>query len=165
MRRYTISINGKDVAVDVRELAAERFQVHVGGAVYDVEVSEENVVLAAPLRAPVPSVEQPSSISSAPLPEAPAAPARPAGKTPSPQTTQLAPGASPLISAPMPGVILSVDVTVGAPVSRGQSLVTLEAMKMRNSIRSPRDGVVQAVHVAAGQSVGHGAPLVEVANS
>lgn len=157
MRRYTITINGKDVAVDVRELAAERFQVHVGGSMYDVAVSEENVVLAAPLRAPAPplSDEPPSSIqpaSSAPR----AVPIEPAN------TSAIPPGATPLISAPMPGVILSVDVTVGAPVTRGQSLVTLEAMKMRNSIRSPRDGVVQAVHVSAGESVAHGAPLVEV---
>lgn len=157
MRRYTITINGKEVAVDVRELAAERFQVRVGGMSYDVAVSEENVVLAAPLReAAPPPVEAPSSIPAAapppvPIVEAPA--------------VSIPPGASPVISAPMPGVILSVDVAPGASVTRGQSLVTLEAMKMRNSIRSPRDGVVQTVHVTAGQSVGHGDPLVEVTGS
>lgn len=157
MRRYTITINGKDVAVDVRELAAERFQVHVAGLSYDVAVSEENVVLAAALRAPAPpAVEAPSSIpTAAPTPV-------PVVET---QAASIPPGASPLISAPMPGVILSVDVAAGASVTRGQSLVTLEAMKMRNSIRSPRDGVVQTVHVTAGQSVGHGDPLVEVTGS
>ena len=155
MRRYTITINGKDVAVDVRELAAERFQVHVGGSTYDVAVSEENVVLAAPLRAPAPLVDEPpppSQRSSAPR----VAPVEQSS------SSAIPPGATPLISAPMPGVILSVDVTVGASVTHGQSLVTLEAMKMRNSIRSPRDGIVQAIHVSAGESVAHGAPLVEV---
>ena len=155
MRRYTITINGKDVVVDVRELAAERFQVHVGGSMYDVAVSEENVILAAPLRAPSPPIDEPPPAiqpSSAPR----VVPIEPES------SSAIPPGATPLISAPMPGVILSVDVTAGSPVTRGQSLVTLEAMKMRNSIRSPRDGVVRAVHVAAGQSVGHGDPLVEV---
>jgi biotin carboxyl carrier protein len=157
MRRYTITINGKDVAVDVRELAAERFQVRVAGLAYDVTVSEENVVLAAPLRAPAPPPDEPPSIAA---PRAtPVAVVEPA------PSNAIPPGASPLISAPMPGLILSVDVTTGAPVTRGQSLVTLEAMKMRNSIRSPRDGVVRAIHVTAGQSVGHGDPLVEVAAS
>ncbi|MGZ5443194.1 MAG: biotin/lipoyl-containing protein [Thermoanaerobaculia bacterium] len=157
MRRYTITINGKDIDVDVRELAAERFQVRVAGLSYDVAVSEENVVLAAALRAPAPSpVEAPSSIPTAAPTRVPVI---------EPQATSIPPGASPLISAPMPGVILSVDVATGASVTRGQSLVTLEAMKMRNSIRSPRDGVVGAVHVTAGQSVGHGDPLVEVTSS
>lgn len=162
MRRYTITINGKEVAVDVRDLAAERFQVHVGGSVYDVAVAEENVVLAAPLRQPAAApVEAPSSI--APRPSA-APGSRLAAVEPERPAVSLPPGASPLITAPMPGVILSVDVTSGAAVTRGQSLLTLEAMKMRNSIRSPRDGVVAAIHVAAGQSVGHGDPLLEVTN-
>ncbi len=157
MRRYTITINGKDVTVDVRELAAERFQVHVSGLSYDVAVSDENVVLAAGPRAPAPpAVEAPSSIAAAAPTPVPVI---------EPPATSIPPGVSPLISAPMPGVILSVDVATGASVTRGQSLVTLEAMKMRNSIRSPRDGVVGTVHVAAGQSVGHGDPLVEVTGS
>ena len=158
MRRYTITINGKEVAVDVRELAAERFQVQVGGSMYDVTVSEENVVLAAPLRAPTP----PQLFDEPPAAIQPSSPAPRAATIEPENTSAIPPGATPLISAPMPGVILSVDVSAGVSVTRGQSLVTLEAMKMRNSIRSPRDGVVQAIHVSAGQSVGHGDPLIEV---
>ncbi len=45
-------------------------------------------------------------------------------------------------------------------MSRGQVLLILEAMKMKNEIRAERDGVVGAVHVAAGDQVKHGDPLI-----
>jgi biotin carboxyl carrier protein len=60
----------------------------------------------------------------------------------------------------MPGEILSVDVAVGASVSRGQSLMVLEAMKMKNELKAPRDGVVAEIYVSAGQSVKFGETLV-----
>jgi biotin carboxyl carrier protein len=45
-------------------------------------------------------------------------------------------------------------------VSAGQEVCTLEAMKMKNAIRSPREGVVAAVEAQVGQKVAHGAVLV-----
>ncbi|NTU48447.1 MAG: acetyl-CoA carboxylase biotin carboxyl carrier protein subunit, partial [Syntrophobacteraceae bacterium] len=65
------------------------------------------------------------------------------------------------LTAPMPGVIQSVEVKVGDQVKHGQTVVILEAMKMKNAIRSPRDGVVEEVCVQAGQSVGYGDVLVK----
>jgi 3-methylcrotonyl-CoA carboxylase alpha subunit len=69
-----------------------------------------------------------------------------------------------VIAAPMPGVILEVHVGAGEPVTRGDPLCVLEAMKMRNTIRAPRDGVVTAVHVEAGRPVLPGEALVTVAD-
>jgi 3-methylcrotonyl-CoA carboxylase alpha subunit len=60
----------------------------------------------------------------------------------------------------MPGTVLSVDVGEGEHVSRGQQLLTLEAMKMKNSIRAPQDGVVLEVRVKSGQRVAHGDTLL-----
>lgn len=64
------------------------------------------------------------------------------------------------MTAPMPGVILTVDVAVGATVKRGDSLMVLEAMKMKNELKAPRDGVVAEVYVAPGAQVKYGEFLV-----
>lgn len=60
----------------------------------------------------------------------------------------------------MPGVILAVNAAVGASVKRGEALLVLEAMKMKNELKSPRDGVVAEVYVSPGQQVAYGEFLV-----
>ena len=57
------------------------------------------------------------------------------------------------ISAPMPGLIVGLSVEAGQTVQEGDSVLTLEAMKMENAIKSPVSGTVEAVHVRAGDSV------------
>ncbi|HPS68145.1 MAG TPA: biotin/lipoyl-binding protein, partial [Holophaga sp.] len=64
------------------------------------------------------------------------------------------------LTAPMPGVILSVDVKVGARVKRGDVLCKLEAMKMVNPLRAPKDTVVSEIAVSEGQTVAYGDVLV-----
>lgn len=71
------------------------------------------------------------------------------------------PGAA-VVRAPMPGLVIRVEVEVGQHLEARAGVVVLEAMKMENEITSPGAGVVSAVHVAAGQTVEKGAPLVEV---
>jgi pyruvate carboxylase subunit B len=72
---------------------------------------------------------------------------------------QDAPG---MVRAPMPGLVLRVEVQVGQAVAAGSGLVVLEAMKMENEIRSPGPGQVKAIFVEPGQAVEKGAPLVEI---
>jgi biotin carboxyl carrier protein len=62
----------------------------------------------------------------------------------------------------MPGVVLEVVVVPGAALKRGDPILILEAMKMRNTIRAPRAAVVVSVEVEAGQPVGPGDPLVRL---
>lgn len=69
------------------------------------------------------------------------------------------PGAA--VLAPIPGVILSVNVKEGDSVSFGQELCVLEAMKMKNQIRANRAGVIAALCVAPGDQVKHGQVLME----
>ncbi|MBL7074282.1 acetyl-CoA carboxylase biotin carboxyl carrier protein subunit [candidate division KSB1 bacterium] len=57
------------------------------------------------------------------------------------------------IRAPMPGMVVKVEVGPGDPVSTGQGVMVVEAMKMENEIRTPMAGTVEAVRVKVGQSV------------
>jgi len=72
------------------------------------------------------------------------------------------PGAQPgILSAPLPGTVIEVFVKPGDKVEAGQVILIIEAMKMKNSIRTTIDGTVAAVLVIAGQSVAHKQGLVE----
>ncbi|MDF9795530.1 biotin carboxyl carrier protein [Catalinimonas alkaloidigena] len=57
------------------------------------------------------------------------------------------------ILAPMPGLVLQFHVNEGDEVKKGSPLLTLEAMKMENVLKSPGDGKVAKIHVEAGKSV------------
>lgn len=62
--------------------------------------------------------------------------------------------------APLPGTIVAIEVREGDKVKAGQELLTLEAMKMKNAIRSDRDGEIAKINVAVGDLVKHNEPLV-----
>ena len=66
------------------------------------------------------------------------------------------------ILAPMPGRVLSVEVAAGQTVTRGQKLLTLEAMKMEHSLVAPFNGTVEDLMVSAGAQVQVDALLVKV---
>ena len=70
-------------------------------------------------------------------------------------------GPAPLV-APMPGLVVRVDVSPGDVVQAGQALVVMEAMKMENELRSPSAGTVRAIYAAPGTAVEKGAVLVEI---
>jgi len=65
------------------------------------------------------------------------------------------------IKAPMPGLILEINVAVGQEVQEGQNLLILEAMKMENSFDSPRSGIIKSIAVEKGQAVDKGQLLIE----
>lgn len=65
------------------------------------------------------------------------------------------------IKAPMPGLILEINVSVGQVVKENDLLLILEAMKMENSFLSPRDGVIKSIAVEKGNAVEKGQLLIE----
>ncbi len=66
------------------------------------------------------------------------------------------------VKAPMPGVVVSVAVTEGQAVAKGDLIVVLESMKMQNEFKSPKDGVIRAVKVSPGQKVDQQAVMVAI---
>jgi biotin carboxyl carrier protein len=62
----------------------------------------------------------------------------------------------------MPGLVRSVNIENGEAVSKGQTLLVLEAMKMEIRIQAPKDGTVQKLFVKQGQTVEREQILVEV---
>lgn len=66
------------------------------------------------------------------------------------------------IHAPMPGLILEVNVSAGQEIKANDTLCVLEAMKMENSLLAPSDGVVKSVHVVKGETVEKGVLLIEL---
>ena len=68
---------------------------------------------------------------------------------------------SKLIQSPMPGLVVSIAVTVGQEVKAGETVAVIEAMKMQNILKAERDGVVKAVGAKAGDPVAADDVLVE----
>ena len=66
------------------------------------------------------------------------------------------------IKAPMPGLILKVNVSEGQKVKEGDILVILEAMKMENTLTSPNEGIIKSISVEKGKTVEKGEVLIEL---
>lgn len=66
------------------------------------------------------------------------------------------------VKAPMPGLVLGIEVTVGQELVHGQPILVLEAMKMENVIKSPGEGIVKSIRVSKGNPVEKGQVLVEL---
>ena len=112
-----------------------KYIVTLNGKNYEVEVEETDAVVTAVTDA---AAAQPA----APAPAAPAAPA-PAAPV----------GDGVKVTAPMPGNILDVRVSVGQAVKRGEVMFILEAMKMENDIVAPQDGTVRQILANKGAAV------------
>ena len=163
MRRYTLEVGGKPIVIDVQEITADRYVVRVEGQEYEVRLSSDEDVtetLITPQMVPARANHAPAD-APAPRPVAPL-PSEPAANPPSLPHTSTDGNVVGALTAPMPGKILSVEVNRGDRVSRGQILVILEAMKMKNAIKSPYDGVVLEIAVRPEQTVAHGDLLVQL---
>ena len=178
MRRYTVSVDERSFTIDVIETAADRFEVSVDGRTFEATLHDDRDLpgsvispeIASPTaRAAAPeSAAPPGTSSASPTPPDVATP--PARRPATPAARAASRGAdsggrADVMAAPMPGVVLEVLVAAGATLRRGDPVLVLEAMKMRNTIRCPRDAVVVEVAVAAGQPVGPGDLLVRLADA
>ena len=65
------------------------------------------------------------------------------------------------IKSPMPGLVVNIFVKEGDSVAEGDKLLTLEAMKMENILKSPGDGVIKKINIEPKQSVDKNQILIE----
>lgn len=152
MRRYTITVNGRNFEVELLERSATAVSFSVTGKRYDVQL--------------VPRLEhRPDDAKT--HPDDPPRPTRRSSSLAASSASKTSASASPQtqspkqIIAPMPGVVVSVGVTPGSTVAAGTSLLVIEAMKMENSITAPRAGTVKSVAVSVGQEIDARQLLVE----
>lgn len=66
------------------------------------------------------------------------------------------------MKAPMPGLIVSIDVAVGQEVKEGEGVLVLEAMKMENTLQAPKDGIIKSILIQSGDKVEKGMVLIEM---
>ena len=164
MSQYKFRINGNEYNVEINSVNGDSAVVTVNGIQYTVESGVAACTSAAT------AVTQ-----TAPAPVQPAVPATQASPAPAPApatkagtaqtTTAAAPasGAGKPVTAPLPGVIVEICVSVGDTVKQGQKVAVLEAMKMENDIEATHGGTVTAINVNKGDSVLEGAPIVTIA--
>ena len=138
MKEFAFKLNGAEYKCAVEELEAGKAKVTVNGKVYEVETEK-----AAPKVAP-------AAKPAAPAPQA--APAAPKAEAPKP-AAPAAPAAGVQVKSPLPGSVIKVLVSEGQAVKKGDTLLTLESMKMENAIMAEADGTVKQIAVTPGQNV------------
>ena len=139
MKEFSFKLNGAAYKCAIEELEAGKAKVTVNGKVYEIETET-----AAP--APKPAAPK----AEAPKPAAQPAPA-PAPKAEAPKTAPAAGGIQ--VKSPLPGSVIKVLVSEGQAVKKGETLLTLESMKMENAIMAEADGTVKQIAVTPGQNV------------
>lgn len=128
-----------------------KYKVTLNNRVYEVEVEQGEAML-------VNEYELAAPAAAAPIVAAPAPVAAPAA---APAAGALAAGE--VVTSPMPGNILKINVAQGQHVNEGDVLIVLEAMKMENEISATKSGTVAQINVTKGAVVETGTPLVVIA--
>jgi biotin carboxyl carrier protein len=130
--------------------AMDHLRITVEGRIYDVTV-ERIVNDSSPTR----EASTPLVRSAAPAP----APAKVAAAAPQPAAAGAGKGDAP---SPLAGIVQAIDAAVGATVSEGDLVITLEAMKMYTPINAPVGGTITAIHVQVSDAVEEGQILYTI---
>ncbi len=140
--KYKLNVNNQSYEVEIENINARPVVVTVDGQRFEIMPEASNQAQI--------KVEAGAQAKIKPVTQSPAA------------AVNLPVGGNSL-SAPLPGTIVELFVKPGDTVAAGQVMLVIEAMKMKNSIRSTRGGTIDKVLVSQGQSVAHKQALVEFA--
>lgn len=139
MKEFKFTIDGKDYQAQVSEQDNGVLAVTLNDKTYAVEVPALAHHAARPV---VHQAAAPAAVSSHAAPAA-------------------APAAAGSVTAPLPGTIKQVLVSEGQKVKKGDTVITMEAMKMENAITAEADGTVLKVRTSVGASVNQGDVLLD----
>jgi glutaconyl-CoA/methylmalonyl-CoA decarboxylase subunit gamma len=135
--KYTVKVGDKEFEVEIEDINKRPIIARVEGEEFEVRPEIGNKPVESPAAATATDVKlAPSSAS----------PSNLSGNT---------------LLSPLPGVVIEVFVKAGEEVEAGTTVLIIEAMKMKNKIRSVRAGKISQVLVSDGQTVAHKQPLVE----
>ena len=149
--KMKLSVEGKSFDVQLGDLSAKPVVVMVDGDRFEVWPEE---VPAAPVAAPSAPAAAPAA-----FPKHSAHVPVPVWK---PRKTDVIPGTENSVIAPIPGVIVEVNVKVGDKVGYGQVVCLLEALKMRNPLRAAKPGIVTEMKIQPGQHVHYHEQLIVI---
>lgn len=131
MKNYSFTINGQKYDVHINGFEENIADIEVNGTKYQVEVHSEVKKAKTPtlVRKPVENKPGEGTIK------------------------KTASTGGYILKAPLPGSIFKISVKVGDSVTKGQTLLIMEAMKMENNIQSEKDGVIKEIKVNIGDAV------------
>jgi biotin carboxyl carrier protein len=141
-KQYRVVVEGTPYEVTFLQNTGSSVRFAIGGVEYDVALENTSRILSG---------HSPSPSAITPPPPA-AAPTATKGRDPG------------VITAPMPGLVVSVQVEKGQEVQVGEEVAVLEAMKMENGVTTSQAGTVQEICVNAGEQVEAGTVLIRLSS-
>jgi len=138
MKSYKFKINENGYAVNIKSHDKNIINLEVNGTSYVVEMKEE-----------IKKTKTPTLVRAAAK-----KPTEPIKVNPKSQKTR--------IVAPIPGVVLSIEVKVGDTLKIGDRMLVLEAMKMENNIVCEKIGTITAINISVGQQVLQNELMIEL---
>lgn len=137
-----VEIDGQVYEVKILEIQGDEVLTEVAGKTYGIKLGEQSgqTQAALPIPGAAPAKQEAAAV---------------------PVSEVVSEGESALtLKSPLPGTIIEIKVKAGQTVKNGEVLIILEAMKMKNSIRSLRDGTVAEIYVNSKDQVKHNQPLL-----
>jgi biotin carboxyl carrier protein len=140
MKKYKFTISGSEYEVHIKDIEDNIAEVDVNGTRYEVLVHNEIKTTKTPRLVRKPLEKLPGE-----------------GQIKKKETS-----GKHEVTAPLPGTILKLNVSVGDMVTEGQNLLVMEAMKMENQVQTTKGGEVLAIKVNVGDTVQQEDVLVEI---
>ncbi|WP_372947146.1 biotin/lipoyl-containing protein [Mariniphaga sp.] len=140
MKKYKFTISGSDYEVHIKDIEDNIAEVDVNGTRYEVVVHNEIKTSKTPRLVRKPLEKMPGEG----------------------QIKKKESSGKHEVTAPLPGTILKLNISVGDMVSEGQNLLVMEAMKMENQVQTTKGGEVLAIKVNVGDSVQQDDVLIEI---
>ena len=140
MKKYKFTIRGNDYDVHIRDIEENIAEVDVNGTIYEVKIKGEVITSKTPKLIRKPVEQLPGE-----------------GQIKKKETT-----GKHAITAPLPGTILKINVSIGDVVAEGQNLLIMEAMKMENQVQSGKGGEILSIKVNVCDTVLQDDVLIEI---